>query len=117
MMLLLKKGAPMSNENKRRPRAEWFNLIDEQASSGLSQTEFCKQRGLSICKFGYYKKLHRSTSSGPKGRGFVPVVIGSKRPALSNEIKINLPNGFSCIVPIDFSADKIKQIIGALISC
>jgi hypothetical protein len=56
-MLPFKQEAIMNNDTQPTSREEWFTLIDEQAASGLSQTEFCKQRNLILCRFTYYKKL------------------------------------------------------------
>ncbi|WP_420798153.1 IS66 family insertion sequence element accessory protein TnpA, partial [Marinagarivorans algicola] len=41
---------------KRRTEAEWQALIKEQAQSGLTATEFCKQRGISGKYFSLRKQ-------------------------------------------------------------
>ncbi len=45
---------------KRRSRAEWRQLIDAQASSGLTQKAFCERAGVSLATFGYWKRKLRA---------------------------------------------------------
>ena len=45
--------------NKRRSQTEWRRLIDEQAHSGLTQKAFCKQAGIPVASFGYWKRKLR----------------------------------------------------------
>lgn len=40
----------------RRSRAEWQQLIEEQARSGLTQSAFCASRGISVGSFGNWKR-------------------------------------------------------------
>lgn len=46
--------------SKRRNKAEWQRLIDEQASSGLTQKVFCEQAGIPLATFGYWKRKLRA---------------------------------------------------------
>ncbi len=41
---------------KRSSKAEWRNLIEQQARSGLNGVEFCEQRGLSRKTFYRHRK-------------------------------------------------------------
>jgi len=53
----------------RRSASEWRRLIEAQAASGLSQSAFCAQQGLSRATFGYWKRKLRQAESaqGPAG--------------------------------------------------
>ena len=46
----------ISRGRMRRSRAEWQQLIEEQASSGLSQSAFCASRGIGVGSFGNWKR-------------------------------------------------------------
>lgn len=52
---------------KRRSQDQWQQLITEQAESGLSATQFCKERGINDNYFSTVKhKLKRQAeSAGP----------------------------------------------------
>ena len=102
----------MNHDNQPKTREEWFKVVDAQAASGLSQTEFCKQHNLIMCRFSYYKA--QRTPIQPKGL-FSQVKVNQDTSA--GNIKIDLPNGFCCHIPSTISAEKLKTIIGALILC
>ncbi len=44
-------------ERKHRSKAEWQNLIEQQAHSGLNGVAFCEQRGLSRKAFYRHRKV------------------------------------------------------------
>jgi transposase-like protein len=41
---------------RRRSRDEWRALLAEQQDSGLTQSAFCRQRGLAISTFQHWKR-------------------------------------------------------------
>ena len=45
-----------SRRRIRRSRAEWQQLIEEQAGSGLTQSAFCASRGIGVGSFGNWKR-------------------------------------------------------------
>jgi hypothetical protein len=47
----------------RRSRAEWQQLIGEQADSGLTQSAFCASRGICIGSFRNWR--HRLAAEAP----------------------------------------------------
>jgi putative transposase len=47
----------------RRSHAEWRQLIEEQAGSGLTQSGFCALRGISVGSFRNWK--HRLAAEAP----------------------------------------------------
>ena len=51
--------------SKRRSENEWRTLIDEQATSGLTQRAFCDLRGIPLATFGYWKRKLRGKSVSP----------------------------------------------------
>jgi len=59
---------------KRRSRTQWQSLIEDQAQSGLSITEFCKQQGL-VTKYFYRKRrqLRDGKALVQTGESFVRV--------------------------------------------
>lgn len=101
-------------DNQPKTREEWFSLINKQEISGQSQAEFCKQRQLVLCRFGYYKKLRTSLSMNGS---FSPVQVTQEKAASIGMIKIDLPNGFCCHVPSNLPVDNLKTIISTLILC
>lgn len=108
------------NDDQSLSRTQWYALVEEHEKSGLTQTEFCKQKSVSLCRFGYYVKKYRdrnteiTSSSVPS---FSQINVQAKSNSLPNEMKIELPNGFKCHVPWNVQAEQLKKILGALLSC
>ena len=51
--------------SKRRNKAEWQRLIDEQTASGLTQKAFCEQADIPVATFGYWKRKLKRTERSP----------------------------------------------------
>ena len=47
---------------KHRAAADWATLIEGQAASGLAQRDFCKNEGLAVSTFAYWKRKLRDVS-------------------------------------------------------
>lgn len=51
----------------RRTPEQWQQLIDQQATSGLTQKAFCHQHDIRPATFGYWKRKLSATSSTDQG--------------------------------------------------
>ena len=100
-------------------RTKWASLLEEQKLSGKNQKDFCTERGLSSSSMSYTRsalKTEKATKLTSKNKNLAPVKIIDSD-ASPFEIKITLPNGFSCSLPSSVSSSYLKQIMGALLSC
>ena len=52
----------------RRDKTQWQRLIDEQATSGLTQKAFCKQAGIALGTFGYWRRKLQADALSPPPR-------------------------------------------------
>lgn len=103
------------SENKSQP--DWKSLIAEQENSGLSQKEFCNQRGLVLSQFVYYRcsSRNRNKNIQTDKPALKPVkVIGNENPG---DIQLTLPNGFQCSFPSSLDMNQIKRLVEVLLSC
>jgi transposase-like protein len=55
----------------KRSSEEWFSLIQECRTSGLSVKDFCAIKGIHPSNFYYWSQRHRTTQK----EAFVPVMI------------------------------------------
>ena len=55
----------MKQQSNRR-RKVWKSIINKQATSGLSASEFCRQNSLGIKSFYRWRRIFRNESSKPK---------------------------------------------------
>jgi transposase-like protein len=73
---------------QRRNRERWQALLAEQRDSGLTQSAFCRERGLALSTFQYWKRQLRD---GPAGEADAsgPRATSSEGPAFT---EIMLPS-------------------------
>jgi len=60
----------------RRSKAQWQELVDAHANSGLSQRAFCEQQGISVASFGYWKRKLKANNDHQ--------LSGDSRPTISD---------------------------------
>lgn len=110
----------MSKDVRTTKHEQWRVLIDEQAKSGLSQSEFCKQRKLILSQFFYYRNRLVKTEQKNKPAtvsSFVPIQLNHAETKMNSEIKLWLPNGFQCAFPSHIDAQQAKHWLEVLLSC
>lgn len=62
------------SDRQRRGATEWSVLIERQATSGLSQRNFCDAQGLPLSTFTYWKrKLARGDAKLPSAEAETPL--------------------------------------------
>jgi putative transposase len=49
----------------RRSRSQWEELLEQQAASGLSASEFCRREGMSLASFARWRTRCGEPSCGP----------------------------------------------------
>ncbi|BCD99863.1 IS66 family insertion sequence element accessory protein TnpA [Marinagarivorans cellulosilyticus] len=92
---------------KRRTKAQWQALIEEQAQSGLTAVKFCKQHGINDKYFSLRKQaLLKET---PKGSGFAVARVSSSTSTIevtAGNTIISLPAS----QPAAWVADFVKAL-------
>ena len=100
--------------------AYWKALIEEHKRSGQSQRAFCAARGIASGKMSYYRSVlslqEKAVLMSDKKLAPVTVKSASASPVIEN-IKIRLPNGFHCELPMSMETACVKSLVEALLSC
>lgn len=102
----------------------WRGVIDQQKLSGLSITEFCRERKIHMGSFfNWRKRLTPSlpaplpvpaTSATPTAK-FIPLELPPPSNASSHAgVEIVLPSGCRLVVPPKFDVDSLRDIVGVL---
>jgi len=112
----------MKSVSQEARYTERQKLVEAQESSGLTQKEFCIQHGLVLSQFVYYralcKKIKSSSMHTNPVSSFTPIKVVSNEPRINPaDIRITLPNGFSCQIPHDYSPERVRHLMQALLSC
>ncbi len=96
------------------PRPTYQSHINAWKQSGISQSDFCRQHGLNIKIFGYWK---RKLCSRPEGVSFVPVAIKPSHPASmksGSSLRIVTGNGLSIEVGDGFNPATLRQLLDTI---
>jgi len=93
----------------KRSTEEWFSLIQEFRTSGLSVKEFCINKGIHSSNFYYWVKRQRSADE----TGFLPVAISkpSAQPFSQQMVEIVYPNGVSLRFGSEVDIRMLSQLI------
>ena len=107
--------------------AEWARQHEEQQSSGLSVTEWCKEKGISPST--YYNRLRRmrevvcekyispcETAAAASPTEQQSIVALRSRTVNAEEIKIEY-GGVQICIKGDITTEKLSAIIGVLRTC
>jgi lambda repressor-like predicted transcriptional regulator len=113
----------------------WADLIGEWRTSGLSQAEFCRRRGISdrslsnwLHNSPYRERIARVLAARTQGDihpetpRFVPVSVVTMTSASnaqhtsvsSSAIEIVLPGGPRIVVTSGFDAETLRRVVAAL---
>jgi transposase-like protein len=100
-------------------------IVDEQASSGLNQSRFCRERGIALSAFCYWKRKFSDSSEERtkkrvsdredckvKPRGLVALRIESpKEEAAAEAFEVVLPNKHRIRIPCDFDEESFLRLL------
>ena len=111
----------MSKQDTAR-QTMWRQLIAEHEQSGLSQKQFCDQRGIADSTMSTYRAKFKKENN--KAELPLPSVTPielkptvTKSSAKNDVLIITLPNGFSCEIKPDTDLTYLKRLLEVLLSC
>jgi transposase-like protein len=123
---------------RQRRRADWRELVSEQARSGQGVTAFCRERGIRTSSLYAWRKqlgvvderkaevpTDRSSSAGSKAAAETPMRFLEVKMATASEpirsslapapiIEVRLPRGRSLMVAPGFDAIHLQQLLAVL---
>jgi transposase-like protein len=104
----------MARRRKSEREEYWRGVIRDQEASGLSISEFCRQREVSVGSFfRWRRKLGQREQGGSEGK-FVSIELAPP-PAHAGQanFEVVLPR-CRIIVPAGFDADSLRELLGVL---
>jgi len=91
-----------------------YSLIRKWESSGLSQTQFFRQNGVSKSTFGYWRKKYLNEEGKNKPQDtFIPVKIANTPKADNNPsvLEVVYPNGVRLVCSAGMDLSRLKPLI------
>jgi hypothetical protein len=95
--------------------AFWERHLAVWCDSGLSQAAYCRQHGLSLPCFGYWRGKRRSAAAH-SAQALVPIVVAEATRA-DDRIEVALPNGVQVRLPVGVDATRWVPMLQALLTC
>ena len=97
-------------------RARWEQICREFRESGMTQTAFCKERGIALSSLGYWLNPSRGTSGGhqnTKKQSTDLIPIGTI--SMSPQSVLRLRLGDDLVAELDLPSDEavIRQVLRA----
>ena len=98
---------------KRRTRAQWLALIQQQQSSGLNASAFCREQGVSPKYFSRRRRQLLGAISGACPEpAFVPVTV--QRSVGAPDLEVRLGAALHVRVPMAVSPRWLAELLHAL---
>ncbi len=104
---------------RRKDREQyWRGVIRDQKASGLSISAFCREREVPAASFfSWRRKLadrRRADERENTAAKFVPIELPSPPAATRSCCEVVLPDGCRIIVPTQFDAESLREILMVL---
>lgn len=93
----------------------WRELVSAWEASGLTQSEFCRRRGVHLKTFGRWKRRYAGVRAAGSSAfvEVVPEVLGGD----GRPYRIVLPNGVAIEMGSAFDADRLSSLLSVVRSC
>jgi hypothetical protein len=100
---------------KHRSRAEADQIAAEYEASGLSQAEFCQERGLALKTLArYLARFRRQSAQGGEATSQRFVAVEVAGPRSGSELTVLLSGGHRIEVKRGFDTLTLRQLVAAL---
>ncbi len=83
-----------------------FSLMALWESSGLTRQEFCKEHGIKLSNFSYWRTRYRKSQSSKGSENFIKF-----KPVLKSSIELIYPNGVKMILPAASDIATLSTLI------
>ena len=105
-------NTPTSRSSKRE---FWGQHIENWKSSGLSQTQYCKDHHLKVPTFQYWKsKMDRLSLSRPLIPLTVKSTISSTTSSFPSGVSLSFKDRFNIHLEVGFNPDTLHSILDLL---
>ena len=107
---------------RRRSRAQWRQLVEGWAGSGLTQQGYCDRHGISLGSLQRWRRIFREQrdtgtigeQARPSRAQLVPVKLLHEATAARQPLMLLLPDGLRIEIPGDFDAPSLQRLLGVL---
>jgi len=94
-----------------RRREHWGRVLRQWQASGLTQAEFCRQRGIPVGNFSWWKRRLGDRPTAPPG--FVPLGVLTRAPQ-HPRLEVVMNNGRRLRFGVEVDPEKLGRLVAAL---
>jgi transposase-like protein len=102
-------------EQRRLTAEEWQKHFDEQPKSGKRVTDYCRENGLTVHKFYYWRVRLREQAGESTGSGFVECRVREAAPGCP--VVLECKGGYRLQIAAGFDERTFKRVLGVLAQC
>ncbi len=104
---------------KRRSRDQWRRLVDGWESSGLTQAQYCRKKGISVGSLQRWRRLLAGTEeagdNSAVARSFLPVrLLGHTDVASGVGVTVVLPDGLRIEIGTHCSPSLFREVLNVV---
>jgi len=99
-------------QRSKKAWKKWRGLVSEQARSGQSVAEFCRERNLRASHFYWWKKRLRENATTK----FVEVQVAEPTASTPGDsrVEVRLRNGRSLVVGLGFDPEHVRALLAVV---
>ena len=98
---------------------QWAAHVAAWKRSGVGQAVFCRDHGLSLSSFGYWRRKCGAKGAARRpartAQALVPVRVAA--PPAPTSAEVCVPNGLRLRVPLDCDPRAVGALVRALLAC
>ena len=96
-------------------REQWRARVARWHDRSLSQAAYCREHGLSVSSFGYWRRRLRAAAGDGAGR-VLPIVLAAS-PVETAPLRVQLPSGMSLYLHEHADPMRVSALVRALLAC
>jgi hypothetical protein len=93
----------------------WRPHVEAWHCSGKGPTAYCRQHGLDMKRFGYWRRRLKPVDGRADLPAVLPIVMSA--PPADHRVEVRLPNGLQVCLPLGLATAYGVPLIQALLAC
>jgi hypothetical protein len=113
----MERGIKNEAPRVRAAREYWSGEVQQWRSSGLMQKEYCNKKGISLGRFGAWKRRLEREYKGRTGAAIVAIpsgIVSSALLAMRAPLGLVVNERYRVEIPDSFSPDTLEAVLQVL---
>jgi hypothetical protein len=98
----------MDRDDRTTKKERMYALLDRWQESGMRQEDFCREEGIGLPKFQYWRRKQKQEQEG--GGAFI--ALSGEMPTEAPPMELIYPGGVRLRLPMSTPAKKVHELAG-----